>query len=384
MNSRGSTHTKVQIILALTEDPDGRRRRSDFVVTEKRYGKKVKDLRFLSEKVLLRYYDSPNPLPTEKGVGIIEKSLSELRAHKLIERKTIYGDGGRYKWYKLKCNSLYELARIFNFIYDSETVSDDYYNGYERLKRFVTSRFFYRAMSLYIFDLIYYFDLWDAEKYPLSRDCCRMLVSKEKRSKHIPKDSTILFFNPFSGPDFPRFFRRYFPKEGPALYESYLRESKLQEQYLRDLGLVSTRETAYVMDPEIFDEVLNFFRFLRKLLQISPETNEPKVDLLDHWFNKFWYMGLLYYVRGIESMRQENSPVPRGQLTNRICILDQGKILLGKHSFPNAYTIKGIFSRHQILFPEFIINKYPAYYPDNIIYVSVSNRQFIWNRRDKI
>lgn len=392
MNSSKSAFTSIQIILKLAEISEGKRKRKDFVASNKKGGKEVKDLDILSEKVKEKHYDkSGHPLKDgEASIAAesIDKSLNLLKKRKLIEPIRIYEGGRRYAGYRLRCKSLYDLAEIFNYIYDAETKSSDYYkgfrlfpdsSGFERLKRFVTSEFFYDAMSLYIFDLIYYFNLWDARKYRLSKEGCKKLISKEGKFKHIPKEPSILYFNPFSGPDIPGFFRKFLQNEGPALYESYLKQNMIHNIFLRNLGLFPAGEKTYLIDAEVFEEVLNLFRFFRKPLKISPATEELAVDLLDYWFNNFWYIGLSAYVSGVESMRYEDSIIPKGELTKKVCILDPAKMRLGMHSFPNAFTIRELFYKYDIPFPNFILLKYPVYRMADVKYASISNGELTFH-----
>lgn len=385
MNRRGYAHTKVELLLRLADDPEGKQWRRAFITPDGHGKKRVTDIclildcsRYGKEEGWMQNSTSgvkdrnPNPynntmdkLP-ELRTSYIEKALSELKRDSFIETSTIRVGKRRYKAYKLKCNTLLDIAHIFYFILDSEPKWDTYPGGYTRLKRFVSSHFFYNAFNKYMFDLIYFYNLWDAEKYPLSKRCCEEIFRKEVHTKSVISYLSSQHFNPFSGSDFPRFFRRFFPNEGPAKYERYLRENRIDQKFLMDLGLIPAEGPGHAseyfqVNTEVFEEMINLFQFMRKGMVISSETGEPRADFLDHWFDIFWYVGLKDYVDSMEGARNENSMIPRGDLTKNVCLQEWGKIRIGKHYFPNAFTIPILCSKHGIPFPNTIAGKYKVY-----------------------
>lgn len=191
--------------------------------------------------------------------------------------------------------------------------------------------------------------------------------------KRIPSNPLLLHYNPFSGPDFPKLFRRNFPNEGPALYESRLRQHGFQEKYFRDLGLISHKDR-FLLNLIPFEEVISLFKFVERPLNKMMGTNEPTVDLLDFWFNKFWYGGLADYFEG-ERIKQQYSFNPVEKIIEQACLLNSGQLLIGRHFFPNPFDIRKIFYKYDIPFPDLIEKKYPVY-SKREMFVSEKEGQF--------
>ena len=319
MDRKGSSHTKVEIILALAEDKDGIKKREDFLRSNSRGGYEVVNKqRFLSEKLIREESD---------GIGIMEKSLSELSRDGYIER-TSMGEGIFFKRaYKLKCQDLYELVRTFSFILEAEKANSTDLGEYYKLKRFYESPFFNKAWDEHILDVIYDLGLWDETKYPLKISKVDMMEIERYHSLENPK--RISFF-----------FRKYFPDRGPALYEKHLKKGDFPT------ALWSS------MNDEIQNYV-NLFMFLEMEYslserEISSHKNyelgiDPLKAALNGWFNNFWYGNLEYEKERLSHIR------PKGEL----CMLGITGLLKGMHSFPNVET----WAQHKyflknVLFPD--------------------------------
>lgn len=313
MDKRGSSHTKVEIILALAENEDGLHKREDFLISNFRGGTEVRDKKkFLSERLNGR---------ESNGIGIMEKSLSELKRDGLIEQ-TSTGEGIFFKRaYRLLCSDIYDLSKIFNFILDAERVKTSDPQEYSRLERFIGSPFFEKKWYDCILDIVYDLELWDEEKYPLKiRNVAE--IKKYTRQQNPLRVSS--------------FFRKYFPNQGPSKYESGLREHDFPTALLISLN-------------DEIRQYINLFTFFK----MNYDQGEGKGTLsdmfttqrvaLDAWFNSFWYgnLDLEAFLSGDKQFKKE------------ACMLGIGDLINGRHGFSNERTHweqqDGIM--HEILFP---------------------------------
>lgn len=311
MDKRGSSHTKVEIVLALAESEKGTRKREDFIISNFRGGTEVRDKRrFLSERLNAE---------GSKGTGIMEKSLSELKKDGLIEQTSI-GEGIFFKRaYRLRCNDIYDLSQIFNFILDCERVKSSNSQEYRRLEKFIESPFFERKWYDCILDLIYDFDLWDESKYPLT------IKNPLEIKKYARQENPLRVSS---------FFKKYFPNQGPAKYESNLRKHNFPDALKTSMN-------------ESIQGYINLFTFLKmSYTQVEREsTLEDRFSsekfALDAWFNSFWY-GTLSSEAYYEGK----------QFKKEACTMETMELLSGKHGFPNGETwdqLNGLLQ--EILFP---------------------------------
>ena len=304
MDKRGSSHTKVEILLTLAENEDGIRKREDFLVSNARGGYEIKNRsRFLSERLNEKGSD---------GIGILEKSLSELARDGFIERTSI-GEGIFFKRaYKLKFSGLYGLSRIFSLILEGEKVRSGNSWDYNRLERFIASPFFEKAWHDHILDVIYDFELWDEKKYPLK---ISKKDAREIKGYQGPKDSSRI----------PSFFRKYFTGKGPVLYENFLKSEGFTTTLLSSLN------------GEI-PQYINLFTFLENQYSLGErridlggkyEANmDPLRVALNTWFNNFWYGNL----------ERETEIFGNAWFKNKVCRMGLGDLLSGKPSFINLET----------------------------------------------
>ena len=300
MDKRGSSHTKVEILLTLAENEDGIRKREDFLVSNARGGYEIKNRpRLLSERLNEKGSD---------GIGLMEKSLSELARDGQIERTSI-GEGIFFKKaYKLNCNSLYDLSRIFSLILEGEKAGSGDPWDYDRLKRFIASPFFKKAWHDHILDVIYDFELWDEKKYPLK-------ISKEE-AREIKK---------YQGPRAPSgtssFFKKYFTGKGPVLYENSLKSE----------GFTTTLSSSM---NNMIEQYINLFTFLKQSYDQGEgkrtlgDLFSPQKVALNAWFNNFWYGNL----------ERDREMFWSAQLRKKVCVMGLGELLSGQSSFFNLET----------------------------------------------
>lgn len=312
MDKRGSSHTKIEIILALAENKDGIHKREDFLISNSRGGTEVRDKkRFLSERLNIEKSD---------GIGIMEKSLSELKRDRLIEQTSI-GEGIFFKRaYRLRCNDIYDLLQIFNFILGSERAKTSDPQEYKRLEEFIKSPFFEKKWYDCILDIVYDLELWDEEKYPLK------IKNVAEIKKHTRQQNPLRVSS---------FFRKYFPNQGPGKYENGLREYDFPTALLISLnGEVR--------------QYINLFTFFK----IFYDQGEGKRTLSDKfstqrialnaWFNNFWYgsLDLEAYLSGDKQFKKET------------CMLGTAGLVSGVNGFENGRTwdqSDGVLE--EILFP---------------------------------
>ncbi len=318
MDRKGSFHTKVEIILALAENEDGIRKREDFLRSNFRGGYEVVDKsRFLSEKLIMEGSD---------GIGIMEKSLSELARDGYIERTSI-GEGIFFKKaYKLRVQDMYDLVRIFMFILESEKAKGNNIEEYHRLQRFIESPFFRRAWNDHLLDIIYDLGLWNELDYPLKIE--KDDIERIKEYKPLENMNRTSMF-----------FRKYFPDRGPSKYEKFLKRSGYPEFLLNQLN---DEIKFHIILFTFLDKEYGEVERNKEYSDYLDMLNNPLNYALDTWFNNFWYGNL-------ENEREWFSHAnPKGKL----CILGIGRLLMGSHSFPNIET----WTQHdsilfRILFP---------------------------------
>ena len=298
MDKRGSSHTKVEIILALAESEDGLRKREDFLISNFGGGTEVRDKKkFLSERLNSK---------ESNGIGIMEKSLSELKRDGLIEQTSI-GEGIFFKSARrLKCNDIYDLSQIFNFILDAERAKTSDPLEYSRLERFIGSPFFEKKWYSCILDIIYDLELWDEGKYPLK------IKNVAEIKKHTRQQNPLRVSS---------FFRKYFPNQGPGKYENSLREYDFPAALLISLnGEVR--------------QYINLFTFLKMFYDqgdgkgtLSDKFTTQRIAL-NAWFNNFWYgnLDLEVYLSGDKQFKRE------------ACMLGTAGLVSGANGFENGRT----------------------------------------------
>ena len=312
MDKRGSSHTKVEIILALAESEDGLRKREDFLISNFRGGTEVRDKKkFLSERLNSR---------ESNGIGIMEKSLSELKRDGLIEQTSI-GEGIFFKRaYRLLCSDIYDLSKIFNFILDAERAKTSDPLEYRRLEKFIKSPFFEKKWYDCILDIVYDLELWDEGKYPLK-------IKNVAEIKKYTRQQNPLRVSSF--------FRKYFPNQGPGKYENGLREYDFPTALLISLN------------GEI-RQYINLFTFLKMFYDqgegkgtLSDKFATQRIAL-NAWFNNFWYgnLDLESYLSGDKQLKKE------------ACMLGTAGLVSGANGFENGRTwdqSNGVLE--EILFP---------------------------------
>ena len=310
MDKRGSSHTKVEIILALAENEDGLHKREDFLISNFRGGTEVRDKKkFLSERLNSR---------ESNGIGIMEKSLSELKRDGLIEQASI-GEGIFFKRaYRLLCSDIYDLSKIFNFILDAERAKTSDPLEYRRLEKFIKSAFFEKKWYDCILDVVYDLELWDEDKYPLK------IKSVAEIKKYVHQK------NPFR---ISSFFRKYFPNQGPSKYENGLREYDFPTALLVSLN-------------DEIRQYINLFTFFKMNYDRGEgtlsETSTSQRIALNAWFNNFWYgnLDLEAHLSGDKQFKKE------------ACMLGTAGLVRGANGFENGRTwdqSDGVLE--EILFP---------------------------------
>ena len=310
MDKRGSSHTKVEIILALAESEDGLRKREDFLISNFRGGTEVRDKKkFLSERLNSR---------ESNGIGIMEKSLSELKRDGLIEQ-TSTGEGIFFKRaYRLLCSDIYDLSKIFNFILDAERVKTSDPQEYRRLEKFIKSPFFEKKWYDCILDIVYDFELWDEEKYPLK------IKNVVEIKKYVHQKNPLRVSS---------FFRKYFPNQGPSKYENGLREYDFPTALLVSLN-------------DEIRQYINLFTFFKMNYgqgegALSEMYTSQRIAF-NAWFNNFWYGNLDHeaYLSGDK------------QFKKGACMLGIAGLVSGANGFENGRTwdqSDGVLE--EILFP---------------------------------
>ncbi|MEM3907203.1 MAG: hypothetical protein QXZ17_10145 [Nitrososphaerota archaeon] len=361
MIKRGVAYTAIEIILKAASNADGKIATRDLIINVKG-SKMVKDTGLLSEHV--RGKIGKDRYDPTVGVHVVEKTLSQLKTKGILESDTISDGKFKFRGYKLKCANLFDLAGIYLFILEGERhwTNDPY--DYPRLIEFLKSPFFYRAIKEYIFDLIYYFNLWDMEKYPISKRCWEGLLAEEGKSAKIGVQNYLLFYTPFTGPGFPNFYRENFPNEGPAKYESFLRSIQFDKWFLLNLGLAGYDDPEFTLEMDVVDQTANLFKFVRNPLTVDIETQKPLKTLLEMWFTHKWYGELDFHVTRLQGAGTILSEIAGGKLKENACIPSLSTIMKDGYSLLNPFALQEILRKNGLEFPEFISQKYPVYVID--------------------
>ncbi|MEM3193284.1 MAG: hypothetical protein QXV17_11030 [Candidatus Micrarchaeaceae archaeon] len=360
MIKRGVAYTAIEIILKAASNADGKIATRDLIINVKG-SKMVKDISLLSEHV--RGKIGKDKYDPTVGVHIVEKTLSQLKTKGILESETISDGKFKFRGYRLKCSNLFDLAGIYLFILEGEKHWTKGPYSYPRMRRFLMSPFFARAIKEYIFDLIYYFDLWDMKKYPISKRCCEALLAEERKSIGIPYPTPILFYAPFTGPSFPNFYRENFPGEGPAKYESFLKSIGFDDVFLRDLGLLEYHDTGFSVDLDVVEQTAKLFMFVTRTLEIDPIIRRPREDRLTDWFIRIWYGGLEDFITSQKNAKLPRIALPWDELVGRVCLRSLGEIVKEGYSFLNPITFLDVCFENDVDIPEFIIRKYHFYDP---------------------
>ena len=328
---QGRDHTMVEIILFLAEKVEGVRLREEIVGYRNRM-EYVKQERLLPKSSKARL-DARKKSGLDKegiGVGIVEKSISVLKRRGYIDTDSIMRGGFSKIVYKLRNENIFDLGKLFNFIYHSDSKSS---NALKRTQEFVDSRFFFKAFISHVLEVIYFYCLWDELKYPIRTESYRRMISPEDNIQYkLPLSSMNfdgfalprMFPTPFR-PDPSRkdyqnsstFFRERFPKEGPAKYGSFLEEHSFNEfLFMRLAGNLGS--------------FTNFFKFLEKYSEPVKANSDIRIDRLDYWFNEFWYGNLVLFPKDF-SMDRKGEKV----LARKVCLLDRERLENGLHDFKN-------------------------------------------------
>lgn len=332
MKKRGEKYTDIAVIMKLSADGEGSLPLEEFLTKEGRAGTIVKDKMLLSEKVRKRA-DSRYNTADLTGVSSVKKSISGLIKKEIIEKTRIVSGESAKPIYKLKCSNLYELSRIFNYIYDADNWVS---NGYSRLEKFIESSFFFASMETYLLDIVYYFSLWDETKYPVNIATYTHFFSSKEALDYLPDSINHLSINFEGGGDYlitgnaelPQIWKRNFPEQGPAAYEKKLRELGV----LR--SLMARLLYSHFGRPMETSEIINFFKFLRKYMEIKKGENFREVEMIDFWFNSFWYGTIQRYVQDMENY------YGKGSRSKLVSIIDSDSLFFGLHSFENFRPLK--------------------------------------------
>lgn len=332
MSKKGSKTVSIEIILLLAETESGSVRRDSFISKERKGKESTKEVRkpFLDR---LAYRKRSLDLKDKKNKGSsvfsVEKCISELRKNGYIE--DIPANVSHPREYKLKCDNLYDLLRILSLIIGSDRVLPNNGNSFERLWEFLRSQYFRVALDRYIFDLLYYFDLWDERLYPITKASYSRMMGDSEFLFRLPIIYRLDLSRPITGhllegrenqyvyPDYPNYFRNNFPGEGPALYEEFLRKEKVQSVLLDRLA----------GDGQSIEGFIFLSEFVMKYLGGKFNLETFEIDGIDFWFNSFWYGPLEEMA---DTLRRY---APREDTDDKVCILDLQSITRGDHQYEN-------------------------------------------------
>jgi hypothetical protein len=337
MGNKGPKTIKTEIILRLTEDKSGTQRRDTFLSKE-RAGKetsKVVTGGFLESLTNRRKSLNLKENIENKGSSAfsVEKCLSDLRKEGYLE--SIPEKVSHPKEYRLKCNNLYDLFRIFYLVYDSDQHLMNKGNNYERLRELVASPYFYEAWQRNIFDIIYYFELWDELVYPISKESYFHMIEDQEFFSVLPISYKLDYTNlktgghfknkknenRYVGKDYPSYFRNHFPREGPSMYEDYLRNHELQNVLWERLA---------GLEPNLrIDGFVYLSKFLMKYLGDGFDYESIKISDIDFWFNGFWYGTIEEMVDVFRRYLPWENP------NRKLCIAGPRSTGKGYHSYEN-------------------------------------------------
>ncbi len=327
---------KIEIILHLAKFGSGADRRKAFLLKirdETGWIKKVNEE--FEESLTRRRKSLGNEGKGDKGLSTysVEKCLSDLKNEGYIE--SIPEKVSHPREYRLKCNNLSELFRVFDFLYRADRKLANMGNNYERLRELVASPFFAEAWERCIFDLIYYFDLWDELTYPINEESYFQMIADQVFFSKLPISYKLDYTNPETGgyftrkenerpyvaKDYPNYFRSHFPGVGPCKYEEYLRSHKLQGVLL---------ERLVELEPSLgIDGFIQLSKFLMKYLGDGFDYKSIRVSEIDFWFNDFWY-GI---IKEMDDLFRRY--IPWENQHKNLCIVGLGRINKGYHGYEN-------------------------------------------------
>lgn len=238
--------------------------------------------------------------------------------------------------YSIVCENLYDLFRVFNFIYEAEIALPDH-NHFKRLNRFINSPFFKKQFDDRVLDLIYYFDLWDEHIYPLDREYYRIIMGDAKFLSLLPqyciRDSTdhrggmyglTSRRQGYVGKVLPKYFRETCYGVGPIHYEINLKKLGFPRLLFEKLKFYGPLQgiSGYVLLSE----------FLRKYIVGGSDAQATSFEPIDTWFNSFWY-GSVGYFRNI--LQRYDKVLNLEIRADNLCILPTELANNGHHGFEN-------------------------------------------------